>query len=190
MSRGRASQCGQSTVEFGASALVLVLILFGIIDLGRAFYFAVGLAGATREGARTAGWFDPNNSVHPNPSLDDAAIKASVDAILTHSGLPASVLGNGGGTTCPSPSDGNSSYNPPYSDPAYPPDLNQPVLYICYGNTPGLDLAAAPTDNSYKGTDVNVILVMSFGFVSGFLQGLLGSSIHLVANTHMTVGGY
>jgi Flp pilus assembly protein TadG len=190
MRRDRASQRGQSTVEFGASALVLVLILFGIIDLGRAFYFAVGLTGATREGARAASWFDPSNTTNPNPGLDDAAIKSSVDAILTHSGLPQSVLGNGGGTTCPGPSDGNNSYNPPYVDPAYPSDLNQPVLYICYANTPGLDLTSAPTDNSYKGTDVNVILVMSFGFVSGFLQGVLGNSIHLVANTHMTVGGY
>jgi Flp pilus assembly protein TadG len=190
MSRDRDSQRGQSSVEFGASALVLILILFGIIDLGRAFYFAVGLSGATREGARAATWFDPNNTAHPNPSLDDAAIQASVDAILTHSGLPASVLGNAGGTTCPGPSDGNSSYNPPYADAVYPATLNQPVLYICYSNSPGLDLTSVPTDNSYKGTDVNVILVVSLGFVSGFLQGVLGNSIHLVANTHMTVGGY
>jgi len=75
-------------------------------------------------------------------------------------------------------------------DDAYPGALNQPSLFICYAGTPGLDLTAAPTDNSYKGSDVNVILVMSFGFTSGFLQGVLGNSVHIVANTHMTVGGY
>jgi hypothetical protein len=38
--------------------------------------------------------------------------------------------------------------------------------------------------------DVNIILVMNFGFVSGLMSGVLGNSIHIVANTHMTVGGY
>jgi hypothetical protein len=53
-----------------------------------------------------------------------------------------------------------------------------------------MDLTSAPSDNSYKGNDVNVILVMSFGFVSGFMQGVLGNSVHIVANAHMAVGGY
>jgi hypothetical protein len=187
-------QRGQSTVEFGASALVLVLLLFGLIDLGRVFYFDVGLTGAVREGARQASWFDPTSpdkgcGPSPNPYLCDSAIKSSVDAILTHSGLPASVLQNPG-MTCPAPADANASFNPPYQDTVYPTATNQPSLYICYSNTPGLDLPSAPLDNSYKGADVNVILVMSFGFVSGVLQGPLGNSVRIVANTHMTVGGY
>lgn len=181
-------QRGQSTVEFGAAAIVLVLLLFGLIDLGRVFYFDVGLSGAVREGARQASWFDQSSGL--NPYLYDSAIKSSVDAILTHAGLPASTLGNAGGTTCPATADGNASYNPPYRDTIYPASLNQPSLYICYANTPGLDLTSAPPDNSYKGTDVNVILVMSFGFATGFLQGFLGNSVHIVANAHMAVGGY
>ncbi len=162
-------------------------LLFGLIDLGRVFYFDVGLQGAVREGARQASWFDPDTNTNPN--LSDDAIKSSVDAILTKSGLPVSVLQNPG-ATCPSPTDGNAAFNPPYADSAYPADVNAPALYICYGNTPGLDLASAPTDNSFKGTDVNVILVMSFGFASGLLSGVFGNSMHIVANTHMTVGGY
>jgi TadE-like protein len=178
---------GQSTVEFGASAIVLVLLLFGLIDLGRVFYFDVGLEGAVREGARQATWFDPSTST--NPYLSDGAIKSSVDGVLVKSGLPASVLQNPG-ATCPDPTDGNPSFNPPYADSAYPADVNAPVLFICYANTPGLDLASAPVDNSFKGADVNVILVMSFGFASGLMSGLFGTSLHIVANTHMTVGGY
>jgi len=179
---------GQATVEFGISAVVLLLILLGLVDLGRAFYFDVGLRGATREGARQASWFDPSTST--NPYLYDDAIKSAVDAILRKSGLPASTLANPG-TTCPVSADGNLNHNPPYQDQAYgSAGLNQPLLYICYGNTPGNDLSAAPNDNGYSGTDVNVILTMSFGFASGFLQGVLGSSVHIVANTHMTVGGY
>jgi Flp pilus assembly protein TadG len=178
---------GQSTVEFGVSAVVLVTILFGLIDLGRAFYFDVGLMGAVREGARVASWFDPATGT--NPGLSDSAIKAAVDRILEHSALPDSILQNSE-TTCPTPTDGNTDYNPPYADSTYPTSVNQPWLFICYADTPGLDLQTAPTDNTYKGADVNVILVMGFGFVSGFMSGALGSSVHMVANTHMTVGGY
>jgi len=187
MSERKAGQSGQSTVEFGASALVLVLLLFGLIDLGRVFYFDVGLQGATREGARQASWFDPGAGT--NPFLYDTAIKSAVDGILTKSGLPNSVLQNPG-ATCPATSDGNAAFNPPYSDSTYPATINSPLLYICYANTPGLDLASAPADNSFKGTDVNVVLVMGFGFASGLMEGIFGNSIHIVANTHMTVGGY
>jgi Flp pilus assembly protein TadG len=181
-------QRGQSTVEFGISAVVLLLLLLGLIDFGRVFYFAVALQSATREGARQATWFDSTSST--NPYLYDAAIESAVDGILTNSGLPVSQLQNSS-TTCPSVTDGNADHNPPYAASAYPSaSLNQPLLYICYENTPGVDITSAPAGNGYKGQDVNVILVMSYGFASAFMQGALGPSVHLVANTHMTVGGY
>ena len=210
-------QRGQSSVEFGASAIVLVLLLFGLIDLGRVFYFDVGLIGATREAARQASWFNPpapgSGSPGTNPSLYDTdgwsqdpcpyelngdptgdpnrnpGIKQSVDCNLNKFHLPSSILQNPT-TTCPATSDGNSLYNPPYADSAYPTDTNQPWLYICYANTPGLDLAAAPADNGYGGRDVNVILLMNFGFASGFVPSVVGTSLHIVANTHMVIGGY
>jgi Flp pilus assembly protein TadG len=181
-------QRGQSTVEFGVSAIVLLLLLLGLIDFGRVFYFVVGMQGAVREGARQATWFDQSTTT--NPYLYDAAIKTAVDGILTNSGLPASQLQNST-TSCPSVSDGNVNHNPPYADSAYPSaSLNQPLLYICYENTPGVDITSAPADNGYKGQDVNVIVVMSYGFASTFMQNALGPSIHLAANTHMTIGGY
>jgi hypothetical protein len=184
----RERQHGQSTVEFGLSAVVLLLILFGLIDLGRAFYFGVGLQSATREGARQGTWFD--GSAKTNPYLDDTDIKAAVDGVLGHSGLPSSVLQNPG-ATCPTTADANGEFNPPFVDSTYQPSsLNQPLLYICYAATPGLDLGSAPAGNGYKGSDLDVILVMSFGFGSGFLEGPLGSSIPMAANTHMTIGGY
>jgi len=184
--RGR-FQRAQSTVEFGISAVVLVMILFGLIDLGRAFYFDIGLTGAVREGARVGSWFDATTGT--NPTLSDVAIKAAVDRILEQSSLPDSQLQNPT-TTCPTPTDGNPDYNPPYGDTTYSTSTNRPLLYICYANTPGLDLSAAPADNSYKGADVNVILVMNSGFVSAFMPGVMGTMVHEVANTHMTIGGY
>lgn len=167
--------------------MVLMLILFGLIDLGRVFYYDVALQGASREGARQASWFDPATST--NPQLYDGAIKGAVDAILAHSGLPASTLGNPS-TTCPTTADGNVAYDPPYVASVYPAAFDQPVLYICYADTPGLDLSAAPSDNSYKASDVNVILVMNFGLASGLMQGSVGFPVDLVGNTHMTIGGY
>jgi Flp pilus assembly protein TadG len=181
-------QRGQSSVEFGLAAVVLLLLALGLTDLGRVFYFGVGLTGATREGARQASWFDP--TAGNNPYLDDTDIKTAVDGILTNSGLPASSLQNPG-TTCPTTSDGNSQFNPPYTDDSYTAGAaDQPLLFICYDNTPGLDLSTSPTSNSYKGADVNVILVMTFGFATGFMSGVLGNSVHLAVNTHMVIGGF
>jgi hypothetical protein len=175
-------------VEFALAAVVLLLLALGLTDLGRVFYFGVGLTGATREGARQATWFDPTAGT--NPYLDDTDIKTAVDGILTNSGLPASSLQNPG-TTCPTTSDGNSHFNPPYTDDAYTAGgADQPLLYICYDNTPGLDLSTAPSSNGYKGQDVNVILVMPFGFATGFMSGVLGNSVHLAVNTHMVIGGF
>ena len=185
---GAGSKRGQSSVEFGLAAIVLLLLALGLTDLGRVFYFGVGLTGATREGARQASWFDP--SAGTNPYLYDAAIKSAVDGILSHSGLPASSLQNPG-TTCPTTADGNSQFNPPYTDDAYSAGgPNQPLLFICYDATPGLDLSAPATGNSLKGQDVNVILLMNFGFATGFMAGVLGSSVHVAVNTHMVIGGF
>lgn len=204
----RPRERGQSSVEFGLAAVVLLLLALGLTDLGRVFYFDVGLAGATRESARAASWFVPpsqTGSPGTNPDLYDSdgwtglpctdpnpfpGIKQSVDCDLYKSGLPASVLQNPG-TTCPATSDGNSQYNPPYTDAAYAAGgVNQPLLYICYDGTPGLDVTTAPTDNSFKGEDINVILLMNFGFATGFMESFLGSSVHLAANTHMVIGGF
>ena len=185
---GAGSKRGQSSVEFGLAAIVLLLLALGLTDLGRVFYFGVGLTGATREGARQASWFDPGAG--NNPYLDDVSIKTSVDGVLAHSGLPASVLMNST-VTCPATSDGNPDYNPPYEDDTYSGvGIDQPMLFICYANSPGLDITSAPTDNGFRGQDVNVILLMNFGFATGFMAGVLGSSVHVAVNTHMVIGGF
>lgn len=49
---------GSVAVEFGLVAPIFFLLLFGIIDFGRAFYTVHDLAAATREGARFAAVLD------------------------------------------------------------------------------------------------------------------------------------
>src|SRR2546428_6136950 len=94
----RRAQTGQSLVEFAVSSVVLLLLVGGVVDIGRSIYVSEALSNAAREGARHGAWFDAPH-VSP-PFLDDAQIKASVDAELAAISVPASILKNPG-TTCP-----------------------------------------------------------------------------------------
>ena len=161
-------------VEFALSSVVLLLIVGGLVDIGRAVYVSEVLSRAAREGARHGAWFDAPNQ-----------IKAVVDAQLATISMPASVLKNPG-TTCPAPTDGNSYHNPPYANSAYPVAVNQPWLYICYDNTPGVDFTAPPSGQSQQ--DVNVIVLYSYGPLTPIVTAQFGT-FHLAANEHITVQG-
>ncbi len=52
MTRNR--QHGLATVEFALVAVVLFMMIFGVIEVGRAFFVAAALDEATRRGARVA----------------------------------------------------------------------------------------------------------------------------------------
>jgi len=54
MSKGGGGQRSQALIEFALISPVLLLLLFGIIDLGRAVFYYDTLSHAAREGARTA----------------------------------------------------------------------------------------------------------------------------------------
>jgi hypothetical protein len=59
---------GQSVVELALAAPLLFLMLFGIIDFGRAYYQYLALLQGTREGARfAASGFVLNSSAQPAP---------------------------------------------------------------------------------------------------------------------------
>jgi Flp pilus assembly protein TadG len=176
-------QSGQSLVEFAASSVVLLLLVGGLVDIGRSIYVQESLSNAVREGARHGVWYDAPSLAHPY--LYDAAIKAAVDAELATISVPASVLKNPT-TTCPNPSDGNSAHNPPYPGSAYPSAANQPWLYICYNNTPGLDYTSPATNLGQL--DVNVILLYTYGPLTPLVRSQFGV-FDLAVNQHMTVQG-
>jgi Flp pilus assembly protein TadG len=50
----RRNERGAAIVEFALVVPLLLLLLWGIVDIGRAFYTLNNLASAVREGARTA----------------------------------------------------------------------------------------------------------------------------------------
>jgi Flp pilus assembly protein TadG len=170
-------------VEFALSSVVLLLLLGGLVDIGRALYVQEALSSAAREGARHGVWFDTPTRSHPY--LYDAQIKAAVDAELAAASLPPSTLKNPG-TTCPAPTDGNAFHNPPYANSAYPPTANQAWLYICYANTAGLDFTTPATNQSQQ--DLNVIVLYSYGPLTPLVTGQFGN-FHLAAYEHMTVQG-
>jgi Flp pilus assembly protein TadG len=169
-------------VEFALSSVVLLLLVGGLVDIGRAIYVTEAISNAAREGARHGAWYRAPALAHPY--LDDTQIKGAVDAELTAASLPVSTLKNPG-TTCPNTTDGNAFHNPPYGNSAYPP-TNQVWLYICYQNTPGTDFMSPATGMSLQ--DLNVIVLYTYGPLTPLVTAQFGT-FHLAANTHMTVGG-
>jgi hypothetical protein len=164
--------------------VVLLLLVGGLVDIGRAIYVTEALSSAAREGARHGAWFDAASLSHPY--LDDVQIKAAVDAELATVSLPSSVLKNSS-QTCPTASDLNGFHNPPYHSSFYPPTANQPWLYICYNNTPFVDYPSTPATNLGE-LDLNVIVLLSYGPLTPIISSQFGA-FHLAANEHMTVQG-
>jgi len=159
------------------------LLVGGLVDIGRAMYVSEALSNAAREGARHGAWFEAPKLSHPY--LDDAQIKAAVDQELAAISLPKSTLKNPA-TTCPATSDGNTLHNPPYAASAYPTSANQPWLYICYNNTPGLDFTTPATGQSLN--DLNVIVLYSYGPLTPVLMSQF-ANFAVAANEHITVQG-
>src|SRR5712692_4330518 len=104
----RERQRGQSLVEFAISSIVILLLMMGLLDLSRAFYYAVSLQGAAREGARHGAWF--NTASRANIYLDDADILSAVNSALSGAGLTGTLVAGAG---CLTPTDGNFQNNRP-----------------------------------------------------------------------------
>ena len=183
-SHGARGQHGQSMVEFALSSVVLLLLIGGLVDIGRAVNISEVLASAAREGVRHGAWFDAPRLAHPY--LDDAQIKTAVDAELTANSFPPSVLKNST-TPCPAPTDGNSVHNPPYANTSYPSTANQTWLYICYDNNAVLDYPSTPA-TSLSQHDLNVIVLYTYGPLTPLVTAQFGT-FHLAVNMHLTVQG-
>ena len=68
--------------------------MMGLLDLSRAFYYAVSLQGAAREGARHGAWF--NTASRANNYLDDADVMQAVNQSLSGAGLTGVQVTNAG----------------------------------------------------------------------------------------------
>src|SRR4051794_18938215 len=80
----RTNERGTATVEFALLLPLLLLLLFGIIEFGRAYNAKIELTGAVREGARAAALGKTDDEVRGTvtaaaPSLDLADDDISID---------------------------------------------------------------------------------------------------------------
>jgi len=69
---------GQALLEFAVVALVLALMLFGVLEFGRAYFASIAVTNAARDGARVA--MDPSRS---NADVRSAADNAAGSTELT-----------------------------------------------------------------------------------------------------------
>ena len=77
---------GQELVEFAVMLPLLLIILIGVIDLGRVFHASITIANATRTGARFASSYG-YESVGGAINLDTAAIDARAQTEAQNSGI-------------------------------------------------------------------------------------------------------
>jgi Flp pilus assembly protein TadG len=91
----RLGESGQALVEFAIIAPILLLLIMGIVDFGRAFYTYHVLIDAAREGARVA--------VVANPTTTVDTVANRINRLLDGAGLDTanatkSITGFHGGT--------------------------------------------------------------------------------------------
>jgi Flp pilus assembly protein TadG len=89
------SQKGQDLVEFALILPILVLLLAGIVDLGRAFHSYIVIANASREGARYASHFPSDATAIKQAAVNEAAL-SGVTIALSDVTIPRGLNGTGG----------------------------------------------------------------------------------------------
>ena len=89
---------GQAMVEMGLILPMLLVLVFGVVELGTAFNETMTLAAASREGARVAGALVNGGGAlgcgagqSPNAATVDPNIVAAVERVLTASGTQISL---------------------------------------------------------------------------------------------------
>ncbi len=74
----REARPGQALLEFALVGLILVTMLFGVVEFGRAYFASIAVTNAARDGARVA--MDPATS---NADITAAAQNAAGSTTLT-----------------------------------------------------------------------------------------------------------
>ena len=150
-----------------------MLIIIGIADVGRVFYYSNAIAYAAREGARHAAYYNPAGSPPGNSFDNDTSIYNTVtaaDPFVTSSTLTEPYHPNdGSGKNCP---------NYPYAPSLFPTTANAGYVFICFNNSTTTTTAAA-------GQPVRVTILYNFQPVTSMLV----ASFHTVASAEFYVQG-
>ncbi len=77
MKRARTER-GQSLVEFSLAAMIFIVIILGVVEVGRAVWSYNTLASAAREGSRYAMVHGSSAAAGSGPAGNDAKVQAAV----------------------------------------------------------------------------------------------------------------
>lgn len=88
----RDDESGAAIIEFALLLPILILLVFGCFELGRALLVRQAMEGAVRAGARSLARV-PDPTCRPGCSLGAArAVRLTIDQILANTGLPPSAV--------------------------------------------------------------------------------------------------
>jgi Flp pilus assembly protein TadG len=147
----RKAQPAQALVEFAFVLPVILILLLGMIDFGRAFVFGVAAQEGARQAARLAA--SANNDVN----VDDGAVLGR----LVASSAPAL-------TGCAANTNANQSCNG-----------GTWTFNVCVSNNGGpcTTVATARSANTLAGSKVTVTAAGSVSLLAGFQTGAFGLSL-------------
>lgn len=90
----RRCERGASAVEFALIVPVLLLLIGGIIDFGRAYYQEIQLSNAARDGARLASL----GTAYSTSQIQGQVILAAKPLAVVNAGVTVTACGGAGGT--------------------------------------------------------------------------------------------
>jgi Flp pilus assembly protein TadG len=162
------SRKGQALVETALLLPLLMLLVMGSADLGRVFYYSIGVTNAAREAARQGTYYDPvtNSNRYDSYAQVLAAAQSEVPGDVTIS-LPAT-----------SPSHCLTGQPSSWSV-YYPSQPNTGYAFICFD---GNDSQATPAQQT-----IQVIILYNFSPVTPLGDVVGASMIQVVASTTMQV---
>jgi Flp pilus assembly protein TadG len=162
------SRRGQAIVETALLLPLLMLLVMGSADLGRVFYYSIGVTNAAREAARQGTYYDPISSSnrYDNYAAVLAAAQNEVPSDVTLS-LP---------TSAPSHC---LTGQPSSWSPYYPTQPNTGYAFICFD---GNDAQASPAQQT-----IQVTILYNFSPVTPLSEVVGASLIQVVASTTMQV---
>lgn len=161
--RNRDETTGQSLAEFALVLPIFLLVVFGMIDVGRVVWATDNITNAAREGARFA-------SIHGGSVISACPVGPNL------AGTPAA--------TCPAWSPDSKQPIRNAARAFFDPTNSGATIWVCYYTTTS---CSGDTDQSgatnNRGTYVTVTIQMSVPILTGKLLGLSGFTV----NAHSTV---
>jgi Flp pilus assembly protein TadG len=156
----RKRKSGQAMVEFAITLPILVLLVAGVLELGRGYVFAIATSDAARDGARyVAGKTSTTNG--PGIAAMCTLVIADLKAITSTVSCPAAAVGHA----------------PPFNAPAdyATPAAGQAVVAVYCGTSVNCQGSVTSVTNS------EVYVYVYYGFSD---LNLLGGAITISGSSH------